>query len=185
MAGAERRQIRIPPTTNHQPPATKGDPMRRTLYATAVAAFVVAGCSTLGKQAFRDPVVTLADVKVTGVGLTGGSLDVVLNIENPNDFRLDATQMHYNVLVDTIPLANGTTTQRFTVEGKKSQQVHIPISFTYAGVGAAGRSLMNTGSVNYTVKGDVTVGSAVGLNVTVPFSQTGRYSTLGGNSRGD
>jgi hypothetical protein len=42
--------------------------------------------------------------------------------------------------------------------------------------------LMNTGSVNYTVKGDVTVGSPVG-NLTVPFSQTGRYSTLGGNSR--
>jgi hypothetical protein len=43
---------------------------------------------------------------------------------------------------------------------------------------------MNTGSVLYTVKGDVTVGSPVG-NVTVPFSQTGRYSTLGGNSRGE
>ena len=158
--------------------------MRRILLATAVAV-TAAGCNQLGKQAFREPVVTLADVKVTGVGLTGGALDVVLNIQNPNDFRLDATQMHYNVLVDTMPLANGTTTQHFTVEGKQSQQVHIPINFTYSGIGAAGRALMNTGSVNYTVKGDVTVGSAVGLNVTVPFSQTGRYSTLGGNSRGD
>lgn len=146
---------------------------------------VLAACSTLGKQAFKQPVVTLADVKVTGVGLQGGSLDVVLNIDNPNDFRLDATQLNYNVLVDTMPLANGTTTQRFTVEGKRSQQVHIPITFTYSGIGAAGRSLMNTGSVNYTVKGNVTVGSAIGVNVTVPFSQTGRYSTLGGNSRGD
>jgi len=153
--------------------------MRRILLAAAVA---VAGCSALGKQALRDPVVTLQDVKVTGVGLNGGSLDVVLNVQNPNDFRLDATQLRYNVLVDTVPFANGTTTQRFTVEGKKTQQVHIPITFTYAGVGQAGRQLMNTGSVNYTVKGDVTVGSPLG-NVTVPFSQTGRYSTLGGNSR--
>ena len=157
--------------------------MRRILLGTAVV--VLAACSTLGKQAFKQPVVTLADVKVTGVGLQGGSLDVVLNIDNPNDFRLDATQLNYNVLVDTMPLANGTTTQRFTVEGKRSQQVHIPITFTYSGIGAAGRSLMNTGSVNYTVKGNVTVGSAIGVNVTVPFSQTGRYSTLGGNSRGD
>jgi LEA14-like dessication related protein len=155
--------------------------MRRILLAAAV---VVAGCATLGKQALRDPVVTLADVKVTGVGLNGGSLDVVLNVQNPNDFRLDATQMNYHVLVDTVPFANGTTTQRFTVEGKKTQQIHIPINFTYSGVGAAGRQLMNTGSVLYTVKGDVTVGSPVG-NVTVPFSQTGRYSTLGGNSRGN
>ena len=154
--------------------------MRRILLATAVA---VVGCSALGKQVLKDPVVTLADVKVTGVGLNGGSLDVVLNVQNPNDFRLDATQLNYNVLVDTVPFASGTTTQRFTVEGKKTQQVHIPINFTYSGVGAAGRQLMNTGSVNYTVKGDVTVGSPLG-NLTVPFTQTGRYSTLGGNSRG-
>lgn len=156
--------------------------MRPILLATAIAAVV--GCSALGKQALKDPVVTLSDVKVTGVGLNGGSLDVVLNVQNPNDFRLDATQLNYHVLVDTVPFANGTTTQRFTVEGKKTQQVHIPINFTYSGVGAAGRQLMNTGSVLYTVKGDVTVGSPVG-NITVPFSQTGRYSTLGGNSRGE
>lgn len=159
--------------------------MRRILLMTGVvgsAMVAVVGCSTLGKAAFRQPVVSLQDVKVTGVGLTGGSLDVVLNVENPNDFRLDATQMRYSVLVDTVPFANGTTAQAFTVEGKRSQQVHIPINFTYAGVGQAGRQLMNTGSVNYTVRGDVTVGSPIG-NFTVPFTQTGRYSTLGGNSR--
>ena len=159
--------------------------MRRILLMTAAvgsATFLAAGCTALGKAAFQQPVVSLQDVKVTGVGLSGGSLDVVLNVQNPNDFRLDATQMHYAVLVDTVPFANGTTTQPFTVDGKRSQQVHIPINFTYSGVGQAGRQLMNTGSVNYTVRGDVTVGSPIG-NFTVPFSQTGRYSTLGGNSR--
>jgi LEA14-like dessication related protein len=154
--------------------------MRRILLVSATLA--VAACSALGKAAFRQPVVSLQDVKVTGIGLNGGSLDVVLNVQNPNDFRLDATQMHYAVLVDTVPFANGTTTQPFTVEGKRAQQVHIPINFTYAGVGQAGRQLMNTGSVNYTVRGDVVVGSPIG-NFTVPFSQTGRYSTLGGSSR--
>ena len=156
--------------------------MRRILLVAAVGSVAIVGCSTLGKAAFKQPVVTLQDVKVTGIGLNGGSLDVVLNVQNPNDFRLDATQMHYAVLVDTVPFANGTTTQPFTVDGNRSQQVHIPINFTYAGVGQAGRQLMNTGAVNYTVRGDVTVGSPIG-NFTVPFSQTGRYSTLGGNSR--
>jgi len=159
--------------------------MLRILLVAAVAgtaSLAVGGCSALGKQAFQQPVVNLQDVKVTGVGLNGGSLDVVLSVDNPNDFRLDATQLRYAVLVDTVPFANGTTTQHFMVEGKKSQQVHIPINFTYSGVGAAGRQLMNTGSVNYTVRGDVTVGSPIG-NFTVPFSQTGRYSTLGGSSR--
>jgi LEA14-like dessication related protein len=159
--------------------------MRRVLLFTAVAGSAVvaaAGCSSLGKAAFKEPVVTLQDVKVTGVGFNGGSLDVVLNIQNPNDFRLDASQLDYNVLVDTIPFANGITSQHFTVDANRTQPVHIPINFTYSGAGAAVRSLMNTGSVNYTVRGHVTVASPLG-NVSVPYSQTGRFSTLGGVSR--
>ena|SRR6185503_10396322 len=155
---------------------------RRLLVAMMVAGVSAAACSTLGRQAFREPVVTLQDVKVTGVGLSGGSLDVILNVENPNEFRLDATQLRYTVLIDSVQLANGTASQHFTVDGKQTTPIHIPINFTYAGVGQAGRQLLNTGSVNYTVRGDVTVGTPVG-NFTIPYSQTGRYSTLSGNSR--
>ena len=46
------------------------------------------------------------------------------------------------------------------------------------GLGAGVRSIFNTGAVNYRVTGDVTVGTPVG-NFTIPYSQTGRYSTLG------
>jgi hypothetical protein len=52
------------------------------------------------------------------------------------------------------------------------------VSFTYAGIGAAGRSLLNTGAVDYHVLGDVTVGSPVG-NFTVPYNTTGRFTTTG------
>jgi LEA14-like dessication related protein len=147
--------------------------------ATATAAVIVAaGCSTLGKQAFADPIVTLKDVKVTNVGVVGGGLDVVLNVYNPNGYRLDATRLNYRIQVDSTPLANGTLDNRFTVQDKDSTRVTIPVSFSWSGLGAAGRSIFNTGALNYRVTGDITVGSVVG-NFTIPFSQTGRYSTLG------
>src|SRR5690349_16766578 len=159
--------------------------MRKTSFVIAAAAILgTVACSALGKQAFQDPKVTLQDVHVTGIGITGGSLDVLLNVENPNDFRLDATSLTYNVLVgpDSVNFASGEVTNRFTVDGKKVQQVHIPVSFTYAGVGAAGRQLINSGAVNYRVTGKVSVGTPVG-NFNVPYSSTGRFTTLGGNSR--
>ena len=59
-----------------------------------------------------------------------------------------------------------------------SSVVTIPVDFTYNGIGAAGRSILNTGAVNYHVLGDVTVGSPVG-NFTVPYSSTGRFTTTG------
>lgn len=154
----------------------------RTMQVLAVATMAVvvgSGCSTLGKQAFADPVVTLKDVKVVGLGATGGNLDVILNVYNPNGYRLDATRMSYRLFIsDSTPVANGVLDNKFNVQEKDSTQVRIPVSFTYSGLGAAGRSIMNTGAVNYRVTGDVTVGSVVG-NFTIPFSQTGRFSTLG------
>ena len=57
--------------------------------------------------------------------------------------------------------------------------VTLPLAFTYAGIGEAGRQLMNTGSVNYRVTGDVTVGTPLG-NFTRPYDQTGRFSTFSG-----
>jgi LEA14-like dessication related protein len=148
----------------------------------AAAALGAYGCASIGRNAFAEPVVTLRDVRLQGVGLTGGSFDVLLSVYNPNGYRLDATQLNYNLFVDTLRFANGTLSQRFTVQEKDSTIVTVPINFTYAGVGEAGRQLLNTGSVNYRVAGDVTVATPVG-SFKVPYDRTGRFSTLGGANR--
>jgi LEA14-like dessication related protein len=140
------------------------------------------GCASLGRNAFSQPVVTLKDVKLQGIGMTGGSFDVVLSVYNPNGYRLDATQLNYNLFVDTVRFANGTLNQQFTVQENDSTTVTVPINFSYAGVGEAGRQLLNTGSVNYRVAGDVRVATPVG-SFTVPYDRTGRFSTLGGSGR--
>ena len=158
--------------------------MRRLMLGAATAAIaVVAGCSALGKQAFQQPIVHLQDVRVNGVGLTGGNLDVKLSVYNPNGYRMDATRMTYNVIVgDSVRFATGAVDSRFTVNSNDSSVVTIPVSFSYTGIGAAGRQMMNTGGVNYHVNGDVTVGTVVG-NFTVPYSATGRFNALTGGSR--
>jgi LEA14-like dessication related protein len=153
------------------------------LGAAVAAIAVVAGCSALGRQAFQQPIVHLQDVRLNGVGITGGNLDVKLSVYNPNGYRMDATRMTYRVIVgDSVSLATGAVDSRFTVNGNDSSIVTVPVSFTYLGVGAAGRQLMNTGGVNYHVTGDVTVGTVVG-NFTIPYSATGRFNALTGASR--
>ena len=154
---------------------------RRTkLLAAALVAFAIAGCASLGALGgFTQPVVNFKDLRVRGLGLTGGSLDAYLNVYNPNGFKLDATRLTYTVKVGDNPLGTGALDQRFTVQDKDSTTVRIPIDFTYSGIGAAARSMMNSGSVPYTVDGDVTVATPVG-NFTVPYSGSGRFSAFGG-----
>ena len=154
------------------------------LAVAALAVFAIAGCATLGLGGFKEPIVNFKDLRVRGLGLTGGSLDAYLNVYNPNGYKLDATRLSYKVAVGDNPLGTGVLDSRFAVQSKDSTTVRIPIDFTYAGIGAAGRQMMNSGSVPYTVNGDVTVATPAG-NFTVPYSSTGRFSAFGGaqNSR--
>ena len=155
---------------------------RRTRFAAAaLAVFAVAGCASLGALGgFREPIVSFKDLRVRGLGLTGGSLDAYLNVYNPNGFRLDATRLTYKVTVgNDAQLGTGVLDSRFTVQNNDSTTVRIPIDFTYAGIGAAARQMMQSGSVPYNVAGDVTVATPVG-NFTVPYSGTGRFSAFGG-----
>src|SRR4051794_38402845 len=107
--------------------------MRRLAFVVAAsAALAVSACSVLGRQAFQQPVVNLRDVKVRGLGITGGNLDVMLNVYNPNHYRLDATRLTYRVELagDSITIASGALDSRFTVQESDSQVVTIPVTFT-------------------------------------------------------
>lgn len=152
------------------------------LTAVAVASIgAAAGCASLGRSVFKEPVVSFREMRVTGLGLTGGSVDVVLSVYNPNSYTLDATRLTYNLIVDSIPFGSGALDQKFAVQSGDSTIVRLPVNFTYAGIGSAGRQLLNTGSVNYRVTGDFTVGTPLG-NFTRPYDQRGRYTALSGSS---
>jgi LEA14-like dessication related protein len=144
------------------------------------AALALAGgsaCKTVARQAWTEPVVTLQDVKLVGVGVTGGVLDITLNVYNPNNFRLDGSRITYRVFADSVAVGGGSLDQQFTVQNGDSTQLKLPLSFTYAGLGAAARQLQNQGAVNYRVTGEIEVATPVG-KFTRPYDQTGRYTIL-------
>jgi LEA14-like dessication related protein len=144
---------------------------------TTMAVAATAACSSVAKQSFLQPDVQVKDVKVTALGLTGGSVDVVLNVNNPNNFRLDASRLTYNLIIDTVRFASGSLDQRMTVESGQNLEVRVPVNFTYSGVGEAGRQLINMGSVPYRMTGDFTVATILG-NFTVPYDRAGRFSPM-------
>ena len=157
--------------------------MRKSvMVALAAVAIGGAGCATMGLGNWVEPVVSLKNVRVNGLGLTGGSLEVQLSVYNPNRVPLDATQLTYNVWVDSVKFGEGRTDRRFTVGKGDSTVVTLPLDFSWNGLSSAARSLLNTGTVNYRVAGDIKVGSALG-NYTVRYDQNGRFSALGGTTR--
>ncbi|GAC1471462.1 MAG: hypothetical protein PVSMB1_19220 [Gemmatimonadaceae bacterium] len=158
--------------------------MRKFTRSTKIVVMLVtvaamSACASLGMAGFREPIVSFKDVKVRGLGLSGGSLDAYLSIYNPNGFKLDATRLTYNVLVGQNQLGTGALNSRFTVQNGDSTTVRIPIDFTYAGIGSAATQMMQQGSVPYTITGDVTVATPLG-SFTRPYTGTGRFTAFGG-----
>ncbi len=154
----------------------------RSLGIAVAVSLLVGACASLGKGAFQEPVVTFKDARITGLGVTGGSLEIVLDLYNPNRFRLEGTRLSYKVLVDSTEFGEGAYTTRFGVDERATNEVRLPLSFTYRGVGAAGRALTQTGSVEYHVVGELSVNTPVG-SFTRPYDQKGRFSTLQGSAR--
>ena len=157
--------------------------------AAAVGALMVsaAACSS----AFQRPEVDLESVGIAGLGLSGGTLNVNLRVHNPNSFGFRSDRLDYQLYLrraDAEPgdsawtrLAEGTYDDDIEVGARQTRTVTIPVSFTYSGLGAARRSLLQTGSFQYRAIGSVDARTSFGHR-TVPFRKTGTFY-MNGQSR--
>jgi hypothetical protein len=154
--------------------------MRAPLVAAAV--LLSAACRSGGNAPppsvpFDPPAVELRSVQPSGVGITGGSLNIGVSLYNPNGYQLAAPRFRYRVMIGSTRVGTGTHDADVTVAAGDSAAVRLPLSFSYASLGRAGRSLMSRGAVTYRVVGEVTVGTPHG-RFSAPFDRTGQFSPL-------
>ena len=150
---------------------------RRGLAAAAGLLLALTGCKTFARQLFANPVVEVKDVRVKGIGLQGGSLDIVLDVYNPNEYRLDATGITYNVWVDSSQIATGEIERLVTLAEKGRSEFIVPVSFTFAAVQKALAQFAREGSVDYRVTGEFSMVTPFG-KMTRPYSGKGRLDSF-------
>ncbi len=147
--------------------------MRRLAVGLALGGVLaVAGCASIARRAFQNPVVTVADTKVTGVSARGGSLEVTLRVENPNDFRLDVGALRYVVWVDSMQVATGQLDRIVTLEPAATSTVVVPVQFALDAVAMVGVRFLTTGSLQYRVTGQFDYVTPFG-RLTRPFASDG------------
>lgn len=151
---------------------------RLTALLAALLLVGAAGCARMARSAFQNPVVELKDVVVRGIGLQGGSLDVILDVQNLNDYRIDVSKVTYTVFAESLQVATGDVTKLVTLDNKSRTLVTLPVNFTFREVQQAANILIQRGSVEYTVEGDFTLATPFG-SMTRPYRSKGRYDTIG------
>jgi LEA14-like dessication related protein len=134
-------------------------------------------CATLARSMFATPVVELKDVRMKAIGFQGGSMDIILDVTNPNDYRLDATRLTYNLFVDTMKVAFGEITKVATLEPHKHNEVVVPVVFSMQELIRATQLMSQTGGADYHVSGEVTAATPSG-SFTRAYSGTGHFDDI-------
>ena len=133
---------------------------------------VLAGCAGIGDM-LKEPDVRLDRVVVRGIGLTGGTLDLVVGVHNPNNFDLRGTELRVGFDVEDSHVGDVQYREDFEVQRGDTTMLTLPVRFEWAGVGSAVRAALGYGDIPYTMKGEVSLQTPFGRR-SVPFSREGR-----------
>jgi LEA14-like dessication related protein len=120
-------------------------------------ALLVTGCSLF----YRDPEVRIVDVRVVGLGITSGTAEVTLEVDNPNRFALEIREFAYLLEVAEgedrwTELTRGETLDTIRISRRSVQEVTLPVPFQYRGAGSALRAWFETGRIDYRFQGELT-----------------------------
>jgi len=136
----------------------------------------VAACSGIGNN-FRQPEIQLDHAIVRGIGLSGGNLDLIVKVENPNNFRLHGTRLEVGVDVEGQHLGDITYDDDFSVAENGTTTLTLPLSFGWAGVGNAVRAALSYGDLPYKMKGQAQLRTPWG-QAEIPFTREGRVPLI-------
>jgi LEA14-like dessication related protein len=136
-------------------------------------ALVGLACSGLPLN-FKDPDIRLDRAVVRGVRLSGGNLDLIVKVDNPNNFTLHGTRLQLGLDVEGSHLGDVTYDNDFAVQENGETTLTLPLSFTWSGVGSAVRAALGYGELPYKMKGQATIKLPAGLSQVVSFTHEGR-----------
>jgi LEA14-like dessication related protein len=134
--------------------------MSRSILRAVVGSLALAagtGCAVLNRVSFEQPTAKLQGVSVTGLGLKGGSLDLELDVYNPNAYELRSTRLAVTIDLEQTRFGEASLEQPLQLAAQAHTSVTVPLSFTWEGVGAGARALLSKGSVNYGLTGRILV----------------------------
>ena len=157
--------------------------MRLSAKAGSIALIALgSACSGLPDN-FKEPDIQLDHAVVRGIGLAGGNLDLIVKVENPNNFTLQATRLQVGIDVEGSHLGDITYEDDFAVSQNGETTLTLPLRFGWLGVGRAVRAALGYGDLPYKMDGQATLKLPWGLKKSVSFTHEGRapLRRAGGN----
>ena len=141
----------------------------RGLAAGLVAAALAGGCAGL-PVGLADPEVHLDRVVLRTVSLTGGTMDLVLSVYNPNQFDLAGTKLQLGLDVESSHVGDLTYDDDFEVQKGDTTTLSLPLGFSWNGLARAAQTALTRGELPYTLRGQLTIRTPIGAAPRRPMT---------------
>ncbi len=128
----------------------------------AGVAIALGSCATLGKLYFQEPQIQLQEINVTGLGLSGGTMDLVFDVYNPNDYRIRSTRIEVALDLENTHFGDAYLERPLDLSPTNHSRVVVPTRFEWAGVGAGARALFTKQAIGYALTGRVILDTPLG-----------------------
>jgi len=126
------------------------------------ALLLLAACATLGRLSFTEPDISLQEIEVTGIGLTGGTFDLVFGVYNPNDYRLRSTRLEVGIDLEGTHFGDALLDRPLDLSPTNHSRILVPVRFEWAGLGAGAKALLTKRTVEYGLTGRVFLDTPLG-----------------------
>lgn len=133
----------------------------------AGALVALGGCASLTGYN-QKPVVELGSVFLKDANMSGATVVLVLDVENPNEKEISIKEVGYSVQIGGKHLTSAKTEQAIQIPAKEKREVEIPLPVKYKDLFGNISEALSAGSIKYKVEG-----AAKFSLISVPFSKEG------------
>jgi LEA14-like dessication related protein len=127
-----------------------------------VLVLFVNACATVQQFQFEEPGFDLTSVRIDGLGLTGGSLTLFVDVDNPNSYDLRTAQIDLAIDFEDTRFGEAFLDGSTRFSSQSVTPIELPLSFSWGGVGAGARALLERGAIGYTLATKLTVDTPLG-----------------------
>ena len=152
----------------------------RSTLITCLAVLVLPGCGTLDKRLNPiQPKVFIDAIEIEDASLSGLTALLTLNVENPNNFALNAKGLDYTMSLSGTDILSGENTSNMSVPALGSGKIEVPVRISYASILEAIPKVLETGTASYNFSGSIHT-----RLFNIPFTKTDelRLPYIGGSS---
>ena len=129
----------------------------------------VTSCSQI-----EEPAVTMTGVDFRGISIEGLAFNLLVDVENPNAFGADISDLEYRILLDNAEVATGLQTDTIAVPAESVVEVGIPFIIVWSGIDEGLKKLLDGEEHEWRLKGSVKLSKGA-MSRVFRFSENGTF----------